>query len=71
MAISEDADTVQQITVLFSVYKLSVMLKRGEYSSLKIKFSYALLEVVFIQLTCHALRMSIFKKKKHRKLESK
>lgn len=28
MAISEDADTVQQITVLFSVYKLSVMPKK-------------------------------------------
>lgn len=62
MAISEDADTVQQITVLFSVYELSVMLKRGEYSSLKIKFSYALLEVVFIRLTCHASRLSVLKK---------
>ena len=48
MAISEDADTVQQKTAVFSVYKLSVMLKRGKYSALKIKFSYALLEVVFI-----------------------
>jgi len=48
IAISKGADTVQQITVLFSVYKLSVVLKKGEYSSLKIKFSYALLEVVFI-----------------------
>lgn len=49
MAISEDADTVQQITVLFSVYKLSVMLKREEkYSCLKIKFSCAPLEAVFI-----------------------
>lgn len=50
MAISEDADTVQEITALFfsSVYKLSMMLQRGGYSFLNIKFTYVLLEVVFI-----------------------
>lgn len=64
MAISEDADTVQQITVLFfPVYKLSVMFKRGEYCSLKIKFSYVPLAIVFIRLMCHALRMSVVRKR--------
>lgn len=64
MAISEDADTVQQITVLFfPVCKLSVMFKRAEYCSLKIKLSYVALEVVFIRLTCHALRMSVVRKR--------